>query len=135
MASSVHRNNKGFTLVEVLVSMVILAVGLLGSLVAVKVALESTQQNAMRFEAVKIAQEQAEMARNMSYVSIQAIPVQQIVQRQIRKTMASFTVNTVKTPVPGYSPYGMTKLAIGVQWTQKNRTHSYGLETIVRETR
>ncbi|MFZ2446756.1 MAG: prepilin-type N-terminal cleavage/methylation domain-containing protein [Syntrophobacteraceae bacterium] len=128
------RNNKGFTLVEVLVALVILALGLLGSLVGVMAALDSNLGNVMRLEAIKIAQERAEEARNMPYASIQTIASPQTVSRQVRKSMASFTVTTVKTAAAGYTPFGMTKLTITVQWAFKNRGHSYVLETVVRES-
>jgi len=48
----VSQNNKGFTLVEFLVAIVILMVGLLGLLQAVNVALNSNMQNQLRNEAV-----------------------------------------------------------------------------------
>jgi type IV pilus assembly protein PilV len=48
-------NNKGFTLVEFLVAIVILMVGLLGLLQAVNVSLNSNMQNQLRNEAVVVA--------------------------------------------------------------------------------
>ncbi len=118
---------------EVLVSLVILAVGLLGSLVAVKVAMEATQQNAMRLEAIKIAQEQAEMARNMPFLQVANIPSPQNISRQIRKTQAQFTITTTKVPA-GLSNE-VTRLTIQVTWLWKGSTHSYSLETMRRQVR
>lgn len=131
----VHRDRQGFTLVEVLVTMMILAFGLMGSLVGVMAAMDNTLLNDMRGEAMKIAQEQMEEARNMSYASIQTISATQVVQRQFRKTLLKFTVNTTTTPLPGYAPYGMTKLSILVQWPFKSKTYSYLRESIVRQSR
>jgi len=118
-----------------MVALVILALGLLGSLVGVMAALDSNLGNVLRLEAVKIAQEQAEAARNMPYVSIQTIPASQDVQRQVRKTMATYKLLTAETAAAGYAPFGMTKLTITVEWTYKKRTHSYVLETVVRQAK
>lgn len=135
MPAFAHRNEKGFTLVEVMVSLVVLALGLLGSLVAVKAALDGNYGNDLRMEAVKIAQEQAEMARNMPYANIQGITSPQTVNRQIRKTNVGFTVNTQKTPANLSATNDITRLAIGVQWTFKKKTHTYSMETIVRQVK
>jgi prepilin-type N-terminal cleavage/methylation domain-containing protein len=127
-------NSRGFTLVEVLVSMLILAIGLIGSLIGMMAAFDQNLGNTLRNEAVKIAQEQAEAARNMDYSLIQAIPASQTVWRQARKRLVKFTLNTARTsPTAGGYTYGMTKLTITVSWDQKKESHSYVLETIVRE--
>lgn len=136
MAARVRRNRQGFTLIEVMVTMMVLAFGLLGSLVGVMAAVDNSLLNDMRNEAMKLGQEQMEAARNMPYVSIQAIPASPvIVKRQFRKSLIDFSVNTVTTPLPGYAPNGMTKLSITVQWTFKNRPYSYLLESVVRQMR
>ncbi|MCE5333990.1 MAG: prepilin-type N-terminal cleavage/methylation domain-containing protein [Desulfobacteraceae bacterium] len=135
MLVRVLRNKAGFTLVEVLVAMLILAIGMLGSVLGMMTALNHSLGNELRNEAIKIAQHVAEEARNMPYSSVQKIPSTQTVNMQVRKSLASFTVNTVTTPASGYSVHGVTKLSITVQWTLKKKTHSYLLETVVRQTR
>ncbi len=135
MPGHANHNSRGFTLVEVLVAMAILAIGLMGSLLGIFAAMDRNLNNALRNEAIKIAQQQAEAARNMPYVSIQTIPASQVIQRQVRKSMTGFTVNTATTPVTGYAPYGMTKVTTSVQWVLKNKTYTYTQETVVRQTR
>jgi prepilin-type N-terminal cleavage/methylation domain-containing protein len=134
MAARVRRNRQGFTLIEVLVTMMVLAFGMMASLVGVMAAIDHTLLNDMRSEAMKLGQEQMEAARNMPFVSIQTIPAVRTVQRQFRKSMTTFTINTDRVSATGYAN-DMTKLSITVQWVFKNRTYSYLLESIVRQTK
>jgi type IV pilus assembly protein PilV len=133
MAARALLNKKGFTLVEVLVSMLILAIGLIGSLVGIMAAFDQNLGNTLRNEAIKVAQQRAEEARNMLYQNIKDIPSPQTIKRQVRKSVVDFTVTTDKAAPPGFSP-GMTKLTITVQWTQKDKSHQYKLETVVGQT-
>lgn len=64
-------NNKGFTLIEFLVAIVILMVGLLGLLQAVNVAINSNMQNQLRNEALLVADSKMahELAKGFDAVS------------------------------------------------------------------
>jgi len=53
---NVNRNRKGFTLIEVLVSLVLLAIILIGSLLALNLVQRLTLKNILRDEALAIAQ-------------------------------------------------------------------------------
>jgi type IV pilus assembly protein PilV len=57
MEPLVYTNNRGFTLMEVLVAIVILSVGMLALLQTVNVALVHTSTNMLRDEAVQQADE------------------------------------------------------------------------------
>ena len=78
-------DKRGFTLIEVMVTLIILAFGMLASVVGIMAALDHSLMNEMRNDAMKIAQEQAEAARNMPYANIQNIPPTQTITRQVRK--------------------------------------------------
>jgi len=132
MAARVRRNRQGFTLVEVLVTMMVLAFGMMASLVGVMAAIDHTLLNDMRNEAVKLGQEQMEAARNMPFTSIQNLQAAKDVKRQFRKSMITFRINTERVPATGYQ-HDMTRLNITVQWVFKNRPYSYSLASIVRQ--
>lgn len=134
------RNKKGFTLVEVLVTLLILAFGLLASVVGIMAGVDHVKLNEMRSEAIKIAQEQEEAARNMNYTNIAAIPSPQTITRQIRKALVNYNVTnkvtTTSTASGGVaSGYGARLVEFKVTWTYKNTSHSYDLQTIVRQSR
>lgn len=125
----VTRNNRGFTLVEVMIAMLVLLVGMLGSLVGVMAAADHNLGNALRDEAIKIAQEKLENARAAQYALILNEDVQ--VQRQVRKTLYPFRVTTNVTSLGTSSSLRM--ITVTVQWTFKNATRSHISETIVRQ--
>jgi prepilin-type N-terminal cleavage/methylation domain-containing protein len=131
-----YSNKHGFTLVEVLVTLLILAVGMLASMVGIMKALDHSLMSEMRNDAIKIAQEQQEAVRNMNYNAIPQIPASQTIWRQVRKTSIPYTVTCTLPPTPP-SAFGLGARAVdfNVQWTFKNTNYSCDLRTIVRQTR
>ncbi len=120
------RNSRGFTLVEVTIAMLVLLVGLLGSLMGVMAAADYNLGNTLRNEAIRISQEQLENLRVTRYETIAAANTQ--VQRSVRKAVYPFQVATTVTTNDSIRHIGVT-----VQWTYKNRTRSFTTETIIRQ--
>ncbi|GKT08981.1 hypothetical protein DSTSK_22860 [Desulforhabdus sp. TSK] len=108
--------------------MVILLLGLLGSIFGVMTAMNYNLENSLRNEAIIIAQEQLEKARNMKYADIESANFPSEVQRQVRKALRSFQVNTTVT-----TDTNLKRIKILVQWTSRKRLHKYSAETMVRE--
>lgn len=128
MDPTAFRNNEGFTLVEVLVAMVILLLGLMASLYGVMTALDYNLSNNLRNEARIIAQEQMENTRNTAYANIPVGDTVSQIQKHLRKAVRTFQVTT--SVVLGTN---LKQVRVTVQWTHKDRTHSYALESIVGE--
>ena len=128
-------DKRGFTLIEVMVTLVILAFGMLASIIGIMSALDHNMINEMRNEAMKIAQEQEEVVRNTPYASIAAIPkVTQHISRQVRKPEVLYKVTCAHSSFGG-STYGITRVQFTVTWTYKKLpTFSYVLQTLVRQT-
>jgi type IV pilus assembly protein PilV len=126
VSQSDYTARRGFTLVEVLIAMLVLLLGMLSSLVGVIAAGDYNLGNALRNEAVKIAQEQLENTRVGRYDAIASTSFQ--VQRQVRKTPQNFQVTINPT-----TNDTLRQVNVIIQWTFKNRPHSYTAETIVRQ--
>ena len=127
-------DKRGFTLVEVLVTLMILGLGMMATVVGIMSALDHNLMNEMRNDAIKIAQEQEEAARNMPYANIQNIAATQTITRQVRKTLVNYTVNFSRPSVAaGGAGMGMTIVQFTVNWTFKKNSYSYVLQTIVRQ--
>jgi len=139
---------RGFTLIEVMVTLLILAVGMLASFVGAMTALDHSLMNEMRNDAIKIAQEQMEAARNMPYANIQNIQTPQSITRQVRKNYVTYTVKlangsnqAVAINQNGQTGVGMTLLQFTVIWFHKGpmdsapRQYQYVLQSLVRQTK
>ncbi|MGC9194486.1 MAG: prepilin-type N-terminal cleavage/methylation domain-containing protein [Syntrophobacteraceae bacterium] len=139
------RKTGGFTLVEVMVALIILALGLLGSLVGIMASLDSGSRMEIRNEAIKIAQQQQEKARDIAsanYANLGAtFNAAYIVKRQVREALVTYTVTPLVTPAPAASTCGgncgASIVQFTVTWPDKgltgvNNRNTYILQTIVR---
>ena len=65
----IRNSQRGFTLVEVLVALVIVAIILLGNMAALSLSYRKNLQNILRDEAVKVAQEEMESTGTVGHVT------------------------------------------------------------------
>jgi prepilin-type N-terminal cleavage/methylation domain-containing protein len=132
-------DKRGFTLIEVMVTLVILAFGMLASAIGIMSALDHNLINEMRNEAMKIAQEQEETVRNTPYASInQNIPATQQIYRQVRKQLVCYDVTFTQPYTSGSTEangIGMTLVQFKITWNFKRLPQfKYILQTVVRLT-
>ena len=64
-------NDKGFSLIEVMIAMVVLTIGLLGLLQAVNVSMEHNLKNSLRDNAVIVGEQQMNILLNLGFNAIQ----------------------------------------------------------------
>jgi prepilin-type N-terminal cleavage/methylation domain-containing protein len=130
-----HSGKRGFTLVEVMVTLILLAFGMLASVVGIMKALDHSLLNEMRNDAIKIAQEQEEAARNMPYQNLQNIStaIPQTIWRQVRKQPVLYKVKFTRTSVGSGSLLGIALVQFDVSWSFKNTNYSCVLQTLVRQ--
>ncbi len=127
MVQNVLLNKKGFTIIEALVSLSILAIVLLGLLAGVLKSYEIVVRNQIRDDAVKITQEILEEMRNSDFDNLPTSisPI----SRQIRNYSVTFTPEIDITDVIQGQ---VKKVSITVNWSYKGKNYSYTAETLIR---
>ncbi|PSW02542.1 type IV pilus modification PilV family protein [Photobacterium lipolyticum] len=127
--------SKGFSLIEVLISLVVLSVGVLG-LVKLQTYMEVKSENALySIDALHLAEEKLELFRTrsqsaatgtMAYIDIKSSPSPESL------SMAGMTVSRVVTVKDDTPVAGAKKIKVTVSWTDRwNNTQSVALETVI----
>lgn len=129
-------NKKGFTLIEVLVSLTIFAVALLGMLAAMINIKEVNTKNMIRDEAIKASQEIFNDLRNSSYVGIGNIgstpcdPTDN--STSFTRQLRSFNILFGRTDVVTTSG-NMKQVDLTLCWDYKGKLYTYKTSTLIRE--
>lgn len=121
-----YNSENGFTLIEFLVSIVILMIGMLGLLQAVNLAYSHNLQNQLRNEAVMVgdARMAAEIARGYNNLSTSTSTAS--VTRSINNGSKTFTVTRT-----GSSFANSKQLNIEVHWNYKGTDYSHATSGVV----
>ncbi len=127
MQANVLLNKKGFTIVEALVSLTILAIVLLGLLAGVLKSYELVVRNQIRDEAVKTAQEILDELRNSNFDNLPTS--KSPITRQIRNYSVTLTPNINVTDVIQGQ---VKKVTVTISWNYKGKSYSYTAETLIR---
>jgi type IV pilus assembly protein PilV len=138
MVRPAMKDNTGMTLVEVLVSLVIVFVVFLGLSASGLVVLNENIKNEMRDEAVNVAEMEMQNVRNIPFTTINDNT--HLVNRQIRNVTVGYNVaRTVANPdgtTPATDPNNR-RVTINVTWTrvenQGTRSYSHQVATFVRQ--
>jgi len=122
-------NNRGFTLLEVLVAMVITLVGLLGLLQSVNIATEHNVRNQMREEALQIAED--------NIANLRARPFERLstatgwgprpVAGRFLGTGKNFVLTRWATTMPNSDA---VELRVRVGWSYKNVSSNHEVRTV-----
>ena len=126
-------SDKGFTLIEFLVSIVILMVGLLGLLQTINLAFNHNLQNQIRNDAVGVAD--AEMAKELAKgyngvdPSNSAVFCGYVVTRQIMNTFKSYSV--VKS---GSVLQHSKQVTIVASWKHRGQSYSHNATAVISNT-
>ncbi|MDR3555482.1 MAG: prepilin-type N-terminal cleavage/methylation domain-containing protein [Syntrophobacteraceae bacterium] len=130
----------GFTLVEVMVSMVVLALGLLASVIGIIAALNHTMLNDLRAQGIEVAQELVERVQNEPFKTFDTnhftdFPTS--VTRAVRNQSVTYNIvySSARYPTTG-GTHAIYSVKFVVSWNAMNDNHifqpfSYTLQTQV----
>jgi len=117
--SNVDSGQRGFTLIEVMVTIFILVVGLLGLYSTVVGVIQGNAHSKNISTATTLAQDKVEALRNQSYASLSS-------------GSDSSSIFTRTWTVSGDSPaVGLATVVVSVGWTWKGVAHDVKLKTII----
>lgn len=129
---SALRNNRGFTLIEFLVSVVILTIGLLGLLQTINFAITTNMANKMRDEATVLADEtlSARIAA-LSTTDVTAFAIfnnNSSVSRKIFSGYKNYSVSRTETPI---NIGNSIEVNVLVSWKHKNTRYEHNASTVL----
>ncbi|MEK6775544.1 MAG: prepilin-type N-terminal cleavage/methylation domain-containing protein [bacterium] len=125
-------NKKGFTLIEIMVSLVVLLVVFLGLMQGALVAIDSSMRNILREEAISIAQTTMYQERNIAFANLVPVPASPATQvsRNFRN-IQGFNYN----PAIAVTPLDTThsRVVVTVSWNWKGQAYSH-VETALADS-
>jgi type IV pilus assembly protein PilV len=127
-SQTVPLNNRGFTLIEVVVAILIMMVGLLGLLASINLAMDVNLRDYMRDEAVRVGEKAMNTTKNSGYASIATGTTTQTISEHVRGIAKNYSVTTTVTQLPN-----SRQISIVVAWTYKGQTYFHGVDSVVAQ--
>jgi type IV pilus assembly protein PilV len=127
-------NDRGFTLIEVMVAILIIVVAMFGLLTSLELATESNVKNQMRDEAILSAQTEMNHWCAMPFASISTVAnpnIYRYAPQQVQSKLRGVTknYNIVRSTIA--SPDGsVVDMGVRVVWTYKNISTAHEMHTV-----
>lgn len=129
MERTVITNKKGMTLIEIMFALVILLIASLALMQTALLGISMNVQNAIRDEAVNVAENEMNDLRSLPYDSIDTAATATVASRNFR----GFAVNYDVLPqVVNINP-NSKQISISIAWSYRGKAYTHGITTILRK--
>lgn len=125
MTIIVRRDNKGFTLIEVLVASIILTIAMLGILETMVLSMQQNLNNYSKNESVRIAEQRMNELRNTSFASLAS--GSSTVTRSFKNFTKNFSVVWNVTALTANS----VAIQVVVSWNIRGKSYSHSITSII----
>lgn len=126
-------NDRGSSIIEVLVALVLTSIIFAGLVQSSLVSMNMNMKNLLRDEAISIAEDRVNEAKNLAFDALAT--EDEDYKRTIRGGNADsfiFNVQTIVIPHPGPTNPSNKQIDITVRWTWKGNTYQHAISTLVR---
>ena len=123
-------NNRGFTLIEFLVAILILMVGLLGMLQGINLAMEKSMENVFRNEGLLVADDLMMAKRNKAFAALSTTTTTGVVTRYTRGVYRNYSAQQIVNATTSNTK----EVIINVSWNYRNRKYTHSVSSFVSTT-
>ena len=122
-------NNKGMTLIEVMISFLILMVVALAVMKTALVGMSTNMQNSLRDEAVNVVDLRMNELRNTAFDSISlGVTTEAAIPRTFRAASVSYRPTRTVTSINADT----IQITMSVAWTYQGQTYTHSVTSIMR---
>jgi type IV pilus assembly protein PilV len=129
MELTVITNKKGMTLIEIMFALVILLIASLALMQTALLGISMNVQNAIRDEAVNVAEAEMNDLRSLPYDSIDTAATATVASRNFR----GFVVDYDVTPQVANINSNSKQISISIAWSYRGKAYTHGITTILRK--
>ena len=122
MRQTALKNNQGLTLIEVMIALVVLLLVFLALMQTALLSIDSNMINVLRDEAVNIAEEQMNDARNTQFDNLTSLPAAAVLRNIRNVSNFSYSATTTVTNVNTDTKM----IVVTVTWDWKDKTTANG---------
>jgi type IV pilus assembly protein PilV len=122
-------NDKGVTLIEIMIALVILMIASLALMQTALLGISMNVQNAMRDEAVNVAEMEMNDLRNLPFDNINTAATSTVASRNLRGFIINYAISPQVVDINSNSK----QINISVAWNYRGKAYTHGITTILRK--
>jgi prepilin-type N-terminal cleavage/methylation domain-containing protein len=125
-------NKKGMSLIEVMFALVILLISSLALMQTATLGISMNVQNALRDEAVNVAEMEMNYLRSQLFDNIDSKATTTVASRNFRGFTVDYTITPTVTDINASSQQSK-QITVKVDWSYRNKGYNHEITTLLRK--